>query len=92
VIPINPRHPEIEGLRAYRSVLDVPDPIDVATIYVPPAVGIGVLAELKQKQIAEVWINPGAESEELLAEAARLNLRVIVACSIMAAGQNPYAL
>jgi acyl-CoA synthetase (NDP forming) len=92
VIPINPRHREIEGLRAYRSVLDVPDAIDVATLYVPPEVGTHLLAELQQKQIGEIWINPGAESDELLAEAARLHLPVIVACSIMAVGQDPYAL
>jgi acyl-CoA synthetase (NDP forming) len=92
VIPINPRQHQVEGLRAYRSVLDVPEAIDVATIYVPPDVGIRVLAELKEKQIREIWINPGAESEDLLAEAARLNVPVIVACSIMAVGQNPYTL
>ena len=35
VIPIHPREREVEGLQAYRSVLDVPGPIDLATLYVP---------------------------------------------------------
>lgn len=34
VYPINPRETEIQGLRAYASVLDVPDPIDLAVITV----------------------------------------------------------
>jgi hypothetical protein len=72
-------------------VLDVPGAIDMATVYVPPDIGLSLLAEFAKKEIAEIWINPGAESEELLEEARRLRLKVIVACSIVAIGQNPYA-
>lgn len=91
VIPINPREREVEGLRTYASVLEVPDPIDIATVYVRPEVGARLLDEFARKQIPEIWINPGAESLELIAEAKRLNLNVIMACSIVAIGQNPYA-
>ena len=35
VYPINPTEAEVEGHKAYASVLDVPGPIDMATIYVP---------------------------------------------------------
>src|SRR5689334_3638201 len=38
VIPINPTETEVEGVRAFRSVLDVPGGIDLATLYVPPPV------------------------------------------------------
>ena len=41
VVPIHPREAKIEGLTAYRSVLDVPGPIDMATFYVPPEIGSG---------------------------------------------------
>ena len=91
VIPINPHEPAVEGLRAYPSVLDVPDPIDMATVYVQPDVGVRLLPELSRKGIPEIWINPGAESPELLAEADRLQLNVITACSIVAIGRNPAA-
>jgi len=33
--PVNPAYGEIEGLRCYASVLDVPDPVDLALIFVP---------------------------------------------------------
>ncbi|HEY5618105.1 MAG TPA: CoA-binding protein [Vicinamibacterales bacterium] len=92
VIPVNPNEREVEGLRSYGSVLDVPDAIDVATVYVPPDVGLLLLPEFEEKQIPEIWINPGAESDELLAEAARRKLNVIAACSIVAIGRNPHAL
>lgn len=92
VIPINPNEREVEGLKTYPSVLDVPGPIDMASFYVPPEIGERVIGEVAQKQIPEVWINPGAESDELLTRARALSLRPIVACSIVALGQNPYSL
>ena len=92
VIPINPHEREIEGLRAYASVLDVPGPIDMATFYVPPEIGEQVIEEVAKKQIPEVWLNPGSESDRLIARARSLSIQPIVACSIVAIGQNPYAL
>ena len=91
VIPINPNETEVEGIAAYASVLDVPGRIDMATVYVQPEVGLQLLAEFDQKKIDEIWINPGAESSELIAAAARRKLHLIVACSILGVGQNPSA-
>ena len=90
VVPINPHEREVEGLKAYASVLDVPGTIDMASFYVPPDVGEQIIDEIARKQIAEVWLNPGAESDELIARA--LSIQPIVACSIVAIGENPYSL
>ena len=91
VIPINPNEASVEGMKTYRSVLDVPGPIDMATVYVQPEVGTRLLAEFEQKQIPEIWINPGAESAELMAEAKKRKLNIIQACSIVAIGRSPYS-
>jgi predicted CoA-binding protein len=92
VVPINPHESTIEGLKAFRSVLDVPGPIDMATFYVPPDVGEQVIEEVAQKRIPEVWLNPGSESDSLVARARALSVRPILACSIIAIGENPNAL
>lgn len=92
VIPINPNETAVEGLKAYASVLDVPEAIDMATVYVQPEVGYTLLSELQTKGIGEIWINPGAESDELLAEARRRKLNVIAACSIVGIGRDPHQL
>ena len=92
VIPINPNEQEVEGLKTYASVLDVPGAIDMASFYVQPEVGERVIDEVARKGIAEVWLNPGADSDELIARARTLKIEPIVACSIVAIGQNPYAL
>jgi len=91
VVPISPREPEIEGLKAYRSVLDVPGPIDMATFYVPPAIGMRVMAEVAQKKIPVVWLNPGAESDDLIRLARELKIEPVVACSIRGIGEDPHA-
>ncbi len=91
VIPINPNESAVEGIKAYRSVLDVPGAIDMATVYVQPEIGQQLLGEFEQKQIKEIWINPGAESDALVAEAKRRQLNVILACSIVALGRSPYS-
>ena len=89
VIPINPHEREVEGHKAYASVLDVPDPIDVATVYVPGDVGLKVVDELAKRGIAEVWLNPGADEPEVVARARELGLKTIQACSIIAIGESP---
>jgi uncharacterized protein len=92
VLPINPHEREVEGLKAYGSVLDVPGPIDMASFYVPPAIGEQVIEEVARKRIPEVWLNPGAESDALVSRARALSIQPIVACSIIAIGQDPYDL
>jgi predicted CoA-binding protein len=89
VIPINPHASEVEGLKAYASVLDVPHAIDMATFYVPPEIGEAIIEDVAAKQIPEVWLNPGAESPALVSRARALKIRPIVACSIVGIGENP---
>lgn len=90
VVPVNPNEVEVEGLRTFPSVLDVPHAIDMATVYVPPEIGLTLLAQFEQKRIPEIWVNPGAESDELLADARRRKLNVTTACSIVGIGRSPY--
>jgi hypothetical protein len=92
VVPINPHETEIEGLKTYGSILDVPGPVDMASFYVPPEIGERVIADVASKGVAEVWLNPGAESDALIARARTLSIKPIVACSIVAIGRNPYNL
>jgi hypothetical protein len=91
VFAINPHEGEVEGLKTYASVLDVPDAIDMASFYVPPEVGEKVIVEVARKGIAEVWLNPGSESDALIQLARSLKIEPIEACSIVGIGENPYA-
>ena len=92
VVPINPHEAEVEGLKSYASVLEVPGAIDMASFYLPPEIGLQVIDEVAEKKIPEVWLNPGAESDALIARAKALHIQPIVACSVVAIGENPYNL
>lgn len=92
VVPINPHEKEVEGLTAYASILDVPGPVDMASFYVQPEIGEAIIADVVAKGVREVWLNPGADSDALIARTKSLGIQPIVACSIVAIGQNPYNL
>ena len=89
VVPINPHEREIEGHRVYATVLDVPGTIDMATVYVPPEIGVGVMDQLAEKKVGEVWLNPGADGPEVVERARQLGLKAIQACSIIGIGESP---
>ncbi len=90
VFPINPFAEEIEGLRAYPNVTSLPEGrLDRVLLYVPPEIGIKVLDELANREVGEVWANPGSESEELFRKAQELGLKVIYACAILDIGESP---
>jgi acetyltransferase len=60
VVPINPTTPEILGCPAYPSVLEVPDPIDLAVIVIPYLLVPAALRECGQKGIpAAIVISAG---------------------------------
>jgi predicted CoA-binding protein len=89
VLPINPTETEVEGHRAYASVMDVPGPIDMATLYVPGSIGVRVMDDLAKKGIPEVWLNPGADDRQVVEKARSLGLKTVVHCSIIAIGESP---
>lgn len=89
VYPINPKDGEILGLKVYKSILDVPTRPNLVSVYVPPEITLKLLPDIAKKGCDELWLNPGSESPEVLKEAERLGLNVIMACSIMGAGLHP---
>lgn len=89
VYPVNPREKTIEGLRAYKSILDIPGEIERASIYLPHEIGITIIEEIAEKGVKEVFLNPGSESKELIEKAEKLGLNVIIACSILDIGEKP---
>jgi uncharacterized protein len=92
VFPVNLKETQIEGLPAWKSILDVPVRPDMVTVYLPPSVLLKVMADIAKKGCDELWLNPGTDSSEVLTEADRLGLNVVRACSIVGVGMSPSAL
>jgi len=89
VYPVNPNETAIEGLPAFRSIRDVPVRPEMISVYLPPPVLLKILPDIAARGCDELWLNPGTESDEVLAEAERLGLNVIQACSIVGVGVSP---
>ncbi|MEJ5311173.1 MAG: acetate--CoA ligase family protein [Anaerolineae bacterium] len=87
IYPINPKADEILDLKAYPSVLDVPDPIDLAVIVIPARFVLAAVEECGQKKIPAVVVisagfreagREGLEQElELIQIAKKHNIRLI---------------
>jgi Predicted CoA-binding protein len=89
VYPVNPNEAEVEGLTAFKSIRDVPVRPQMISVYVPPPTLLKLLPDIAARGCDELWLNPGTESDEVLAEAERLDLNVIQACSIVGVGVSP---
>ena len=89
VFPVNPNAETVEGLRSYASIKQIPVKLDRVSLYVPPEIGVTLLPEIAAAHPKELFINPGAESDELLERARELGLDPIQACSIVDVGVSP---
>ena len=94
VYPVNPKGGEVEGLAVRKSLAEIPANVKLEriSVYLPPAVGLKTLPEIAERGCDELWLNPGSESDELVAAAEKLGLNVIQACSIVAVGMSPHEL
>jgi len=88
-INLNPQEGEVEGLPTLTSVRDVPGDLDRISVYLPPPVTLAVLPDFAAKGAGEVWMNPGAADREVIAEARRQGIPVVLGCSIVDVGFSP---
>lgn len=65
VYPINPNYKEIEGKKCYPSIYDIPYKLDLLVFILPPERGLKILNSAVEKDIKNVWFQPGAESREI---------------------------
>ena len=89
VFPINPKEEEIEGLKVYKSILDIPGDLDRIALYIPAKVSLTLIEEFKKKGIKEINISPGAESDELIRALMNAGIKPNLICSILQIGINP---
>src|SRR5687767_5690056 len=94
VYPVNPKGGEVEGLPVCKSLSEIPTEVKLEriSVYLPPPVGLKMLPEIVERGCDELWLNPGSESDELVAAAEKQGLNVIQACSIVDIGMSPHDL
>lgn len=87
IFPVHPKEETVQGLKAYKSVLDLPETPDAAVMVLPTRVVIQSLDECGRKGIRHVIIVSGGFKEvggegvalqrELVETAAKYNIRIL---------------
>lgn len=66
VFPVNPYRDTVDGDQAYATVADLPVTPDIIDLVVPSDVGVKVVRQALDIGYDRIWVQPGAESPELL--------------------------
>ena|SRR5436190_6482739 len=82
-IPVNPAFAEILGQRCYGSVSEVPEPIDTLTMYLGAARSTPLIPEIVKARPRRIIFNPGAENDQLAAEAEASGIEVVNDCTLV---------
>jgi len=83
VYPVNPSLREVDGLRCYPNIKEIPDSVDVVDIVTPPQITEKIVRECKEKGISKVWIQPGAESKTVIEFCKDNGIKVVFNLCIM---------
>jgi predicted CoA-binding protein len=83
VYPVNPNLKEIEGVKCYPSLADVPVKVDVVDFVVPPEVTESILKECKKLGLDNIWLQPGSESDTAIAFCRDNKFKVVYGTCVM---------
>lgn len=92
VYPINPKADEVEGQSSYPDLQSLPGSVQGVSIITPPAVTEKVVDEIIELGIPNVWMQPGAESDEAIDKAEKAGLNVIAGgpCLLVVVGYREH--
>ncbi|OPY04978.1 MAG: succinyl-CoA synthetase subunit alpha [Syntrophus sp. PtaB.Bin001] len=61
--PINPKSEEVQGVKAYRNIMDVPDPVDLAIVLVPASTAVATIEECCKKGVKIIVVETAGFAE-----------------------------
>lgn len=88
VLPVNPKETTIAGLPAYRSLADVPKPVDIVDVVTPPQVTLKVLEDAAAAGISLVWLQDGSFDDAVLAAASAAPFETVHHACIMVVARS----
>ena len=77
VVPVHPVAPHVDQIPCYTSLLEIPGGVDAVSVITPPTASLEVVRAAAEIGRPPLWFQPGASSDEVLAEAARLGIATI---------------
>ncbi len=83
VYPVNPKLAQVEGLKCYPSIADIPVRVDVVDFVVPPSATEEILKQCRELGLDRIWLQPGSESETAISFCQANNLKVVHSICVM---------
>ena len=80
VYGVNPKLDELEGIKVYKNLSQVPEKIDVINMIVNPKFAKIYLEEAKELGIKNVFFQPGSYQEETIEYAKELGFNIVTDC------------
>ena len=81
--PVNPKLKELDGVKCYPSLADIPVKVDVVDFVVPPEVTETIIKDCKRLDLERIWLQPGSESEAAITFCDENNLKVVHSVCVM---------
>ena len=84
VYPVNHKGGELDGVKVYRKLADLPQQPDVVDTVVPPTVTEQIVKEAHELGLARIWMQPGSESEASVSYCREHGMQVVErACAMV---------
>ncbi len=77
IFPVNPKYDEIEGVKCYPSLKELPEKPDVVLIALAPKNTFNIIPIVKEIGVEKVWFPPNCFDENSINKAKELNLQFI---------------
>ena len=77
VYPVNPHEKSIEGLNCIADVAHLPADVKSISIITPPSITEKIVQQAIAKQIENIWMQPGAESDQAIKQCKQHGINVI---------------
>lgn len=90
VFCVNPNYDEVEGMKCYKDIADIPEKPDAVDFVVPPGVSLKAVESLDPEEIKYLWMQPGSYDDEVVKKATEKGFKVIAdgACIMVAMTLN----
>jgi hypothetical protein len=86
VYPVSPKYDEIDGIKAYKSLKDIPYDIDVVGFIVNPTVGLELIQDVIDLGIKNIWMQPGTRDPKIVKIAIDNDINVVFSCVMVELG------
>lgn len=79
IIPVTPKGDEILGEKVYRSLAEIPFPVDVVQVFRAPEYAMDVVRDIARMETKPkvLWMQEGVVNDEAVAEAEKMGIRAV---------------